>query len=78
MHVRAAKIIYKYDWQTPSSDILNNTNWNPLYWNYKHKLATFAHQDIFSEGNTNKLLKRRNSGILIKGKQQGCNTSTSY
>ena len=38
-----------------------------LSWNYKYKLATFAHQDIFSEGNTNKLLKRRNSTYSLRG-----------
>ena len=37
------------------------------YWNYKYKLATFAHQDIFSEGNTNKLLKTRNSVYSLRG-----------
>ena len=31
------------------------------------KLATFAHQDIFSEDNTNKLLKRRNSTYSLRG-----------
>ena len=30
-----------------------------VYWNYKYKLATFAHHDIFLEGNTNNLLKQR-------------------
>ena len=67
MHVRAAKIIFRYDWQTPSCEVLDNTNWNPLSWNYKYKLATFAHQDIFSDGNPNKLLKRRNSAYSLRG-----------
>ena len=65
MYVRAAKIIYKYDWQIPSSDAINKKIWNPLSWNYKYKLNTFAHQVIFSEGNTNKL-KQRNSTYLLR------------
>ena len=67
MHVRAAKIIFKYDWRYPSCEVISSSKWNTLYWNYKYKLATFAHQDIFSEGNTNKLLKQRNSVDSLRG-----------
>ena len=67
MHVRAAKIIFKYDWRYPSCEVISSSKWNTLYWNYKYKLATFAHQDIFSEGNTNKLLKQRNSVYSLRG-----------
>ena len=67
MHVRAAKIIFKYDWRYLSCEVISSSKWNTLYWNYKYKLATFAHQDIFSEGNTNKLLKQRNSVYLLRG-----------
>ena len=44
----------------------------------KYKLATFAHQDIFSEGNTNKLLKQRNSVYSLRGKQQANTTPTPH
>ena len=67
MHVRAAKIIFKCDWRYPSCEVISSSKWNTLYWNYKYKLATFAHQDIFSEGNTNKLLKQRNSVYSLRG-----------
>ena len=67
MHVRAAKIIFKYDWRYPSCEVISSSKWNTLYWNYKYKLATFAHQDIFSVGNTNKLLKQRNSVYSLRG-----------
>ena len=39
----------------------------PRFNKSKYKLATFAHQDIFSEGNTNKLLKQRNSVYSLRG-----------
>ena len=67
MRVRAAKIIFKYDWRYPSCEVISSNKWNTLYWNYKYKLATFAHQDIFSDGNTNKLLKQRNSVYSLRG-----------
>ena len=67
MHVRAVKIIFKYDWRYPSCEVINSSKWNTLYWNYKYKLAAFAHQDIFSEGNTNKLLKQKNSVYSLRG-----------
>ena len=51
----------KYDWLTPSCEVINSSKWNTLYWNYEYKLATFTHQDIFLKGNTNKLLKQRNT-----------------
>ena len=67
MHWRASKIIFKYGLLTPSCELINSSKWNTLYWNYKYKLANFAHQDMFSEGNTNKLLKQRNSIYSFRG-----------
>ena len=67
VHVRAAKIIFKYDWLTPSCKVINSSKWNTLHWNYKYKLATFVHLDIFLERNTNRLLKQRNSIYSLRG-----------
>ena len=30
IHVRAAKIIYKLDWSTPSDQVLVKANWNTI------------------------------------------------
>ena len=38
-------------------------------WNYKYKLAAFAYQEIFSKGNTNKLLKYLDSVLTYSESQ---------
>ena len=67
LHVRTAKIIFKYDWLTPSCEVMNSSKWNTLYWNYKYKLATFAHQDIYFGRQYKQLLKQRNSIYSLRG-----------
>ena len=52
------------DNERTKKELMNERTTN---WNYKYILATFAHQDIFSEGNTNKLLKQRNSIYSLRG-----------
>ncbi len=43
IHVRAAKIIHKLDWYTPSVDVLQRVKWRTLETNYNTKILTLVY-----------------------------------
>ena len=40
VHVRAAKIIFKFDWTTPSTEVLSKANRKTMSLLYKYKIAS--------------------------------------
>ena len=89
IHVRAAKVIYKLDLQTPTEDVLAQTNWKPLEKLYSQRLLFLAQncyygyspiplQSLFAKYFSNYNLRRKLTIALPKPKTDFLKKSISY
>ena len=46
IHVRAAKIVYKLDWRTPSDQVLVKAKWNTIRGMNSKRLLRFAYINV--------------------------------
>ena len=77
IHVRAAKIIYKLDWLTPSEEVLQRVNWHTLKTAYITRMLVLTYtsfhgtaptgiQERFQKYNCKYDLRRKNCFTLPK------------
>ena len=89
IHVRAAKVIYKLDLQTPTEDVLAQTNWKPLEKLYSQRLLFLAQNcyngyspipllSLFAKYFSNYNLRRKLTIALPKPKTDFLKKSISY